>query len=209
MKKILTCLLLLIGYNFVLANENPHNAIYNNTQVFHSNYDSKWSLTDVNTNDKIVLTKNLKEGVGSCSIYKYSDNTLAFALATDYEIINNGKLVVIDNNQLKYSKIIFNGENFEQIPLTDEEINEIFPNAEIFKTSWIDSDNKMWLHKPLFKKRNLILVNDNDKSFYKLSTKSKNVQDPEIRGLITINKYGIIRFKHFGERDGKLIFYIR
>ena len=31
----------------------------------------------------------------------------------------------------------------------------------------------------------------------------------EIRGLITINKYGIIRFKHFGERDGKLIFYIR
>ena len=125
------------------------------------------------------------------------------------QIINKGKLVVIDNNQLKYSKIIFNGENFEQIPLTDEEINEIFPNAEIFKTSWIDSDNKMWLHKPLFKKRNLILVNDTDKSFYKLSTKSKNVQDPEIRGLITINKYGIIRFKHFGERDGKITFYVR
>ena len=67
----------------------------------------------------------------------------------------------------------------------------------------------MWLHKPLGKQRNLLLFNDTDRCFHSLNTLSKGVQDSEIKGLIKINKYGIIRFSHFGERDGKLVFYIR
>ena len=209
MKKILAILFLIIGCNFTFANENPHSAVYNGTKVFHSNYESAWSLIDVNTYDKIVLTKNLKEGTGSCSIYNYSDGSLAFALATDFEIIKNKKLIIVDNNLLKYSKVIYNGETFEQVPLNDEEIKEAFPNAEIFKMSWIDSDNKIWLHKPLFKKRTLLLVNDTENFYHQFACKYKNVQDPEIKGLITINRSGIFRFKHFGARDGELTFYIR
>ena len=209
MKKILIILFLILGCNFTFANENPHNAVYDGTQVFHSNYESIWSLIDINTNDKIVLIKTLKEGIGSCSTYNYPDNSLAFALATDFEIVKNGKLIIVDNNLLKYSKIIFNGESFEQIPLSDEEIKEAFPNAEIFKMSWIDSDNKVWLHKPLFKKRTLLLVNDTENFYHQISCKYKKVQDKEVKGLITINRYGIFRFKHFGARDGKLTFYIR
>ena len=34
-------------------------------------------------------------------------------------------------------------------------------------------------------------------------------QNPDIKGLITFNRYGIFTFKHLGERNGKLIFYIR
>lgn len=209
MKKVLTILFLIIGCSFALANENTHNAVYNGAQIFHSNYESAWSLIDVNTHDKIVLTKSLKEGTGSCSIYNYSDGSLAFALATDFEIVKNRKLIVVDNNLLKYSKIIYNGETFEQVPLSDDEIKQAFPDTEIFKLSWIDSDNKIWLHKPLFKKRTLLLVNDTENFYHQISCKYKNVQDPEIRGLITINRYGIFRFKHFGARDGELTFYIR
>ena len=209
MKKILICLTLFLSFNSVFATENPHNAVYNGDQVFHSNYDSKWSLIDVNTNDKLVLTKELFDGTGSCSTYKNIDNSLAFALSTDFEIIKNGNLIVVDNNLLKYSKIIYNGETFELMPLCDEEIKQAFPDAEIYKMSWIDNDNKMWLHKPLLKKRKLLLVNDTDNFYHQFSCKYKNVQDPEIKGLITINRYGIFRFKHFGKRNGELTFYVR
>lgn len=209
MKKILICLTLFLSFNSVFATENPHNAVYNGDQVFHSNYDSKWSLIDVNTNDKLVLTKELLDGTGSCSTYKNIDNSLAFALSTDFEIIKNGNLIIVDNNLLKYSKIVYDGERFIQEPLSDEELEQAFPDAEIYKMSWIDSDNKMWLHKPLFKKRTLLLVNDTDNFYHQFSCKYKNVQDPEIKGLITINRYGIFRFKHFGKRNGELTFYIR
>lgn len=208
MKKILLILLSFLFSATAFAEENIHNAIYNNDKVFCSVLDSSWATVGIGEG-KLVLIKQLDEGTGSCSIYNYEDGTLAFALATDYELINNNKLIVIDNNLLKYYKIVYNGQSFEQIPLTENEIKELFPQAEIFKISWIDSDDKMWLHKPFLKQRTLILVNDTDRCFHKLNTNSKNVQDSEILGLITINKYGRIKFSHFGERDGKLVFYIR
>lgn len=208
MRKVFFILLSFLISTSVFAEEKVHNAILNNDKVAYSQSNSSWSLDNFD-NEKIILVKELNEGTGSCSIYNYEDGTLAFALATDYELINNGKFIIIDNNLLKYYKLIYNGENFEQVLLTDEEIKEIFPEAEIFKISWIDSDNRTWLHKPFSKQRTLILVNDTDRCFHKLNTSSKNVQDNEIAGLISINRYGRIKFSHFGERDGKLIFYIR
>lgn len=208
MKKVFLIIFLLLFCSPLFANENPHNAIFNEDKVIYSLISSKWTKDNSGT-DKIILTKQLVEGTGSCSVYKYEDESLAFALATDYELLNNGKLIIIDNNLLKYYKMIFDGENFEQVLMSDEEIREAFPQAEIFKLSWVDSDNKIWIHKPFLKQRILILVNDTESCFHKLNTKSKNVQDSEIKGLIRINKYGRIKFSHFGERDGKLVFYIR
>ena len=208
MIKVFLIIFLLLFCSPLFANENPHNAIFNEDKVIYSLISSKWTKDNSGT-DKIILTKQLVEGTGSCSVYKYEDESLAFALATDYELLNNGKLIIIDNNLLKYYKMIFDGENFEQVLMSDEEIREAFPQAEIFKLSWVDSDNKIWIHKPFLKQRILILVNDTESCFHKLNTKSKNVQDSEIKGLIRINKYGRIKFSHFGERDGKLVFYIR
>lgn len=207
MKKVFLILLLSVC-NMVFANENPHNAIFDGDKVVYSLEDSRWSLNE-KENDKIILIKQLIEGTGSCSVYNYEDGSLAFALATDYELVNNGKFIIIDNNLLKYYKVVYNGENFEQILLTEEEIKELFPDAELFKLSWVDSDNKMWIHKPFLKQRKLILVNDTERCFHKLTTKSKTAQDSEIKGLINLNRYGILRFTHFGERDGELVFYIR
>ena len=207
MKRFLICLMVLLFSNVVFASENPHNAIYNNNLVYYNPLEAKWSNTP--SENDIVLKKELIEGTGSYSIYKYDDSRLAFALSTDFEIISNGKLITIDNNLLGYNKIVYDGEQFIQTSLTEEEIQETFPNAELFKLSQIDDDNKIWLHKPLFKKRTLLLINDSDKYYHSISTKSKKVQDPEIKGLITIARYGILTFRHLGERNGKLIIYIR
>lgn len=208
MRKYLLSLLILLTCDFVLANENIHNAVYDKDNVSYSMLSSKWQRVSFET-DSINLVKQLVKGTGSCSVYNTEDGALAFALATDYELINNEKLIIIDNNFLKYYKLIYNGKSFEQVLLTDDEIKAVFPSADLFKLSTLDSDNKVWIHKPFLKKKTILLVNDTENCYHKLDTKSKNVQDPEIKGLITFNNYGIVRFKHFGTRDGKLIFYIR
>ena len=213
MKKVLLSLFLLFGLtNFTFAEEimeeNPHNIIRHNDKILYSQLNSTW-FKEPQDGEELVFIKNLYEGAGSYSIYNKEDGSLAFALATDCELINNGKLIIIDNNVLKYYKLEYNNGSVEQIELTDEEIQEVFPQAEIFKLSQIDSDNKIWLHKPFKKQRTLILVNDTNKFFHGITCKSKNVQDSEIKGLIKISRYGIIRFTHFGEYKGSLTFYIR
>lgn len=208
MKKILTFLFLIVLILPAVAEENIHNALYNESTAVYSLENNSWSNEKINEND-IVLKKTLIEGTGSHSIFYYEDGTLGFALATNYELIKNGKMIIIDNNLLKYYKMVYENESFRQVELTYNEIMEVFPQAEIFRLSLIDEDNKIWIHKPFMKKRTLLLVNDTEKFFHSLTCKSKNVQDKEIKGLITISRYGVIKFKHFGEYKGKLTFWVR
>lgn len=208
MKKVLLILLLFWGSNFVLANPNEYDVIFNDCQAVYTPSKDSWSVGEI-AEDGIVLTKELIEGSGSYSKYNYSDGKLAFALPTDSEIIKDGRLIVVDNNLLKFSEVIYNGEIFEQVPINKEDVRRLFPEIEIFEISKIDNDNKVWLHKPLLKKRTILLYNDTDKFFHGISTKSKNTQNTDIRSIITFSRYGIFRFKHYGEHNGKLIFYIR
>ena len=213
MKKALFSLFLLFGFaNFAIAEETvevyPLNTIRHNDKILYSQQNSTW-LQAPEDGDELVFIKTLYEGAGSHSIFNKEDGTLAFALATDCELIHNGKLIIVDNNLLKYYKLEYNNGSIEQIELTDEELQVIFPQAEIFKLSQIENDNKIWIHKPFMKNRILLLVNDTDKFFHGINCKSNNVQDLEIKGLITVFRYGIIRFSHFGEYKGSLTFYVR
>lgn len=208
MKKIFLILTFLLLMLPTFAETESPTVLINNSEVYYSKDSNTWSSAKLDDNS-IMLTKTLVEGTGSYSRYNYSEDSLAFALATDYEFLKNGKLIIVDNNLLSYSQMIYDGENFQQIPLNIDEIQEVFQDAEILRVSNIDDDNKTWLHKPFLKKKTILLVNDTDKCFHKLTTKSKNVQDEEIKGLLTFSRYGYYKFKHFGQRDGKLIFYIR
>lgn len=208
MKKVLVVLSLLVGCNFVFANPNPYDVIYNEYQAVYTPSENTWSAGGL-ADDRIVFTKEVVEGAGSYSRYNYEDGSLAFALSTDCEIIKDGNLIVVDNNLLRYYRIIYDNGSFEQVPMSAEEVQQIFPDAELFKVSNIDNDGKTWLHKPLLKKKTILLFNDTDRFFHKITCKSKNAQDSDIKGLITFSRYGIYRFKHFGKHKGELVFYIR
>ena len=208
MKKFFLILFFSVISISVRATENPYNALFDGDIAVYSKASSMWSNLE-SAEDDIVLKKTLIEGVGSHSIYNKEDGSLAFALSTNYEFVKDGKLIIVDNDLLKYYEMIYDADSFKQRELTEAEIQEIFPDYEVFRISQIDSDNKIWIHKPFGKNRKLVLVNDTDRFFHRISCRWKNVQDSEIKGLISISRYGIITFKHFGERDGKLIFYIR
>lgn len=208
MKKFLLLLLIFLSANVVFALPEDFKIMENSSIVYYSPSLDSWSIESL-SDDSLVLNKELLEGTGSYSIYKYSDGNLAFALATGDEFVYDGKLVVVDNNLLKFSKIICENSAFKEIPMERDEIQEMFPEVEIISASWIDEDNKMWIHKPLFKNKTILLLNDTDKFFHSIKTKSKNAQDEHVKGLITISHYGMYRFKHFGERNGRLTFFIR
>lgn len=211
-KNIFICVtFLFLSINLCFAENNINmDFIQNGDKILWDN--TNWiKITPENENQyEKFLIKNLAEGEGSCSLYTNKDESFAFALTTSIELIKDGNLILIDNNLLKYSKLVYDNDNrLVEKDLTDDEIKNIFPDYQIYKMSQIDEDNKMWLHKPFLKTLKLILVNDTNKYFHRFSCKSKNAQDENIKGLITISRYGIYNFTHFGERNGKLTFYIR
>lgn len=209
MKKIfLSILFLLFSCVFSLAEEESYQVINDGDTLVYSNIDSAWSLEKKHEDD-ITFKKVLYEGNGSHSIYNNEDGSLGFALATDCELISGNNLIIVDNNLLKYYKLEYDFGEITQVELTESEIKEVFPQAEIFKLSQIDADNKVWIHKPFRKKRVLIFVNDTNQFFHSLTCKSKKIQDSIVKGLVTISRYGIIRFSHLGEYKGKLTIYVR
>ena len=208
---ILFFFLFLLSTPLVYSNEdinqyedicNIHQAVYNpNTQ--------SWTTNEVKDDNEIILTKKTFEGASTYSQLFYPDERLALTLTSDFEFIKDGILVGVDNNNLKFNQIIFNGEFFEEIPMTVQEVQKLFPNLEIIQLSLIDSDHKMWLSKPFFKKKDFLFINDSNKSYYKLTPRMKSLQQSEIKGIITIPFFGFFTLDHYGEYKGKIRVYVR
>lgn len=198
--------------NSVFAEEELQENIDTNTninQFIYNPYSETWSLGNATEDSDIQLTKQLVEAGVNYTQFFYNDGSLAATLNTDYEFIRNGKLYGVNNNELKFYEIIYNGEYFEEIPIGADEIQNLFPDTELIRLSQIDSDHKMWLSKPIFKKKDFLFINDSNKSYYKLTPRVKKLQQSEIKGLITIPYYGMFTLDHYGEYKGKIRIYIR
>ena len=208
MKKI--CFLLLAMFIFlpVFADIEDFDYVDDGQQITYNQYNDFWTIGGVNEDD-IVLYKKLYDGAGSYSQYLDSDDKIIFTLTTNLEFVKDGVLYAINNDEFKYYRIVCNGQSFEEIPLSYGEIQELFPDVNIISLTLIDDDNKMWIHKPIGQKKKILFINDSDKYFHKLAPKCIKAQDEKIKGLVTISRYGIYNFTHFGERDGKLTIYVR
>lgn len=216
MKKTLLILFSLFLINFSasyaeeITNESNEVVLYENIyQAVYNPETNLWSKEASLEESEIILTKKTIEGASTYSQLFYSDERLALTITSDFDFIKDGRFVGVDNNNLKFNEIIYNGDTFEEVPLSLLEIQKLFPDIELLRLSQIDADHKMWIHKPLFKKKEFLIVNDSDKSYYKLAPKMKLLQKFEIKGLITIPTYGFYTFTHFGEYKGKIRIYVR
>lgn len=209
MKKVLTILAILVSTACVFAEQELYEAVYDNNQVVFSPSLNVWSTESVIADNEIVLTKKVVEGTGSYSQYYYTDGKRALTLTSNFEFVKQGVLVSVNNAELKYNKVVYDGEGFQEVPLAIEELQELFPDIELFRLSLLDADNKMWIKKRFKKDRQFLFVNDSDKYYYNLTANCSKAQNEEIRGLITIYRYGIFRFKHYGEHNGKMTLYVR
>lgn len=209
MKKVclgLILSILLLGFTSV-ANACNFEGLYENYQAVYTPSSGTWSSGGM-AEDRIVLTKKTSVGTGSYSEYYYSDGSLAASLNSNYEFLKEGMLIAVDNAKLKYSKVVYTDSKFEELPLTCEELKKIFPNAEIIKISQF-KNNKITIKKGLFKEKTVLLVNDTDGYFHKFTFKPESVKKTDVKGLITLSKYGKVEFSHYGDNEGKLTIYVR
>ena len=208
MKNFLIIFMLLLfiicGINSVFA-ENYKN-IEDGAVIGYETDSGVW-VSENPSENAIIVKKSLYGETPAYSEYYTNDNMRAFALAADYEFIKDGNLICIDNNMLKYSKIIYDGESFREITIPADELKAIFPDYDIVYVSEFNN-NKLCLEKDFFKKKTVIIYNDTDKCLYKLRAKCKKAQKNGVKGIITFYRFGVFRFTHFGERNGKLTVYV-
>ncbi len=165
-----------------------------------------WSL-GVLADERIVLTKKMSSGSGGFSEYYFDDGNIAIPLTSNYEFIFDGKLIAVNNAELKYNEIIYENDKFIEKPLTTEDIQKIFPEVEIIRISQF-KNGKLKINKPWFKKKTVLLLNDTENTYYKFSYRPKNIKNPYITGLITLKHPGIITFSHYGDKEGKLKMFV-
>lgn len=178
--------------------------VYENDKVIYDTKTKCWSKEE--NKEGIILYKKTSSGTGSYSIYYYKCDKPAFQSGSNFEFIDDKKLIAVDNASLKYSKIIFDGSKFIQIPLEIEELKTIFPDVEIIKISRF-KNNKLTIKKPLFKKKTVLLVNDTDEYFHKYFVSPESSANKNIKGLITLSKkFTKVKFCHLGEKDGLTIY---
>lgn len=178
--------------------------VYENDKVIYDTKTKCWSKEE--NKEGIILYKKTSSGTGSYSIYYYKCDKPAFQSGSNFEFIDDKKLIAVDNASLKYSKIIFDGSKFIQIPLEIEELKTIFPDVEIIKISRF-KNNKLTIKKPLFKKKTVLLVNDTNEYFHKYFVSPESSANKNIKGLITLSKkFTKVKFCHLGEKDGLTIY---
>ena len=201
MKKLIFIFGLLLLCSPVFAgNMKP---VLNNNQIVYSPSARAFSTGGM-AEDRIVLTKSVSSGSGNYSIYTY--NNQGIMLGSDYEFLFNGRLISCHNADLKIYEVIYNGKNFEEKELTEGQIKEIFPDAEILLISHF-VDNKTTVIKPAFEKKDFLLLNDTDKYFHKYSFHPQSVKYSPVAGLFKASSIGKITFSHFGK--DKYIIYVK
>lgn len=209
MKKFLTVMFtaLFLCCFTTVSNACDIEGLYNNYQAVYIPSSNLWTTGSM-SDDRIILTKKVSDGSGNYSEYYNLNGNKAIALDSNFEFIKNGKLIAVDNAGLKYYKVIYDGNNFKEIPLCEKELQSLFPKAEIIKISQF-KDNKITVKKKFMAKKPVLLVNDTDKYFHKYTYKPASVQKTDIKGLILLSKYGNVKFSLYGDKKDMLTIKVR
>lgn len=183
-----------------------YDSVENNYEVTYSPK-TGWAFSSTDKS-KITLTRKIVEGSGGYSEYYYADGTLAVTLNSDYEFIYENNLICVVNSNFKYYKLVKISGGFKIVALTIPELREIFPNTEIIKISQF-IDDQITIKKPPFKDKNVLLLNDTNKYFYKYSLTPNYIQDENIKGLLHLTNYGEFEFSHYEDENEKLKITVR
>lgn len=196
MKNFIIILAILFLFSPVFAGDME--PVLNNTKLFYSPMSNLFSIGKSNEGD-ISISKKTSTGTGNYSIYSFSYNNEPTMLGSDYEFVFNGRLITCHNAELKIYELVYNGKSFEEKQLTDAQIHEIFPNAEIIKISQFNQDKKLTVKKHFLKKKDFLLLNDTNAFFHKYAFHPQSVKFSPVGGLFKASSIGKIIFSHFGQ----------
>ena len=192
MKKLLS-ILAIIG----LLSTSAFAKILGIQNIYYNPLNATWS-TSKQTDSDIHMSNKRFVGSGGFSEYYYDNGKLAIGPITNIEFIDNEQLIGINSQDLKFYKYIYNEGVISEVLLTENEVQKLYPDYEIVKISQF-KNNKITLYKPLFHKKNFLLLNDTPNSFYKYNYKPQSVNPSFIKTFLEVSHAGKITFSHYGE----------
>lgn len=170
--------------------------------VYYNPANSSWNAVQ-QTDDDIRLINKSFVGSGGFQEYYYVDGKLAIGPEMNVGFLNNGEFIGINSHDLKFFKYVYQDGKFVSVQLNKDDIQKLYPDAEIVKISEF-KDNCITLEKKLFETKSYILINDTDESFYKYSYKPQSVNPSYIKPFIKVGVQGKITFSHYGNNTEEM-----
>ena len=127
------------------------------------------------------------------AVYLPSTNSWSTGSMAPDRVVLTKKTTEGSGSYSEYYGITLENNKLKQAPLSDKKLKALFPSAKIVKISEA-KDGVITVKKELFKKQEILLVNDTDKYFHKYTISPAKVQKTDIKGLLTISKYGETKF---------------
>ena len=171
--------------------------------------ESTWSFKVPKKSDNYYV-KKVSEGFTKFSEFYSSDGIFLFSAATQYEFINNGRLIGYSNLNLKFYEFYLENGLFCQRELALDEIQELFPKYEIIQLSQFSTATNSLKIKKKNKVLKLIVLNDTDMNFdnYAFTTNNSKIKYYKLKGFLNITKRGMIQFSRFGENSKYAPWYV-
>lgn len=199
MKKLTILIALFLSCNCALAYQ--FSSIFDDNikignQISYDKNTHNWSRTQ--TPNSYTFTKYITTGTGGFSEYEY--NKKKNWSNTTFEFLYNNRLIGYNHHTLKFYDLSFDGKNFIEKELTTSDLKEFFPDVEFVKISDF-KNNEITLYKPLFAKKNYLLVNDTNRDFYKYFFEHYSNEKTLFRALFSTIRPRTFVYSHFGSRD--------
>lgn len=196
MKKLLLTLLVC----FVSAlSASAYDYVKVNQSVFYNPETAQWTF-EKQSDDDIELINHSFVGSGGYQEFLSKKGEVLIDPNFNISYIENGKFIAIDSQNLKFYNYSFEDGKFVGKELSADCLAKLYPQYEVVKISDF-KDNKIVLYKKLFTKKNFLIVNDTDKSFYKYSYRPKYVNPSYIKPFLHVPHRGKIEFSHYGDND--------
>lgn len=192
-KKILFIYLLISGPGVFAGN---FDSIYESASVVYSPSDALWYRYEVHKDD-IIFKKYTSEGSGSYS--HYISGCSDVGLNSNYEFIFEGRLIGVDNENLKYYEILYKDKELVQELLTYEQVQEIFSDIDVIKISDFSRGTYTIINPG--ENTEILLFNDTEENFHKyFITPKESISDSKIKGLVKLPRRGKVVFSHIGDK---------
>ena len=194
MKKMLLTFVVL---NLFVSSVFAYEYIKPKESVFYNVKNSTWTMEKNDEND-IQLKNKSFIGSGGFAEYYYLDGKLAIGPEDNISFVNDGKFIGINSQELKFYKFLYQDGEFKKQLLTVDEVQELYPDYSIIRVSDF-KNNEITIYKKYFSKKNILLLNDTNQSFYKYNYKPSSVNPEYIKPFVKLSHAGKIVFSHYGE----------
>ena len=190
-------LLAIFAFCIFASSASAYTYIKEKEHIFYNPENSSWA-TNQQTNNDIQLKNKSFIGSGGFVEYYYKDKKLAIGPETNIGFIHDGEFIGINSQELKFYKYVYENNKFVAKELNVDEIQELYPDYSIIRVSDF-KNNEITIYKKFFSKKNILLLNDTNQSFYKYNYKPASVCPEYIKPFIRLSHAGKIVFSHYGD----------